>query len=262
MTEIATVVPDLTLYLDESGGRPWPRPWGKNPDRYYVLAGLVLDPAQIARAQAGIPQIIQRAFPNGPRPAELHYGDLINHRMGTPYETMLEPDRLRLSNEVFDFILALNPLLMGTVVDKPRHRSGQEARGNAAIVPQAYAMRGTVGRFDKHLEELNLQGAVEMDSAGFRHDSELTALIAEIRLRGTRLSRAASGTWVNSNLSRVRDVRFVHSHQCAGVQLADFVAYATWSHFERGKSRRFNQVARLWRRRSGFVEPSVLPKYV
>jgi hypothetical protein len=253
-------VTDLTLFLDESGGRPWPKPWGKSPDRYYVLAGLVLDSAQIARAKAAIPTIIQAAFPGAPPPEELHYGDLINHRKGTPYETMPETDRLKLANMVFEFILDLKPLLMGTVVDKSAHRSGQEARGNVAFSPQSYAMRGTVGRFDVHLQEVGEFGTVEMDSAGFQHDSALRQMIAEIRARGTRLSRPARTEWIDSRLARIRDVKFVLSHQCAGVQLADFVAYATWSHFQRSHSRRFLQLEKLWRRRPGFIEPSVLPK--
>jgi len=253
-------VPDLTLFLDESGGRPWPKPWGKNPDLYYVLAGVVLDPEQIAWATEAIPEIIERAFPIGPRPEEIHYGDLINHRKGTPYEAMPEQDRLRVSNAVFEFIDRLNPLLMGTVIHKAAHRGGQAERGNEADSPQSYAMRATVGRFDVHLAEADCYGTVEMDSAGFQHDSGLRLLIEEIRQNGTRMSRPASEKWINSRLTRIRNVRFVRSHDCAGVQLADFVAYATWSHFERRKSRRYLQISRLWRRHPGFVEPSVLPK--
>lgn len=246
--------------MDESGGRPWPQPWGKNPDQIYVLAGIILDDTQIELAKAGIPRIIETAFPAPPRPTELHYGDLINHRTGTPYEHMPESDRLRLSNEVFQFIIDIRPLLMGTVVRKAEHRSGQEARGNTAIQPQVYAMRGTAGRFDTHLEQLGTYGTIEMDSAGFQHDHALQVEISRIRASGTRFGVPANDRWIDSRLTQVRDVKFVRSHDCPGVQLADFVAYATWSHFERSKSRRYLQLSQLWRRRPAFREPSVLPK--
>lgn len=253
--------PSLTLSLDESGGRPWPLPWGKNRDTFYVLAGVVLDGEQAVSAAEGIRSVIDRNFTPTKRPKELHYGDLINQRKGTPYENMPQPDRQRLSNEVFDLIIAIRPILMGTVIDKVRHRRGQESRGNVALAPQTYAMRATLGRFDVHLTELGKDGFVEMDSAGFQHDSELTRVIASIRLMGTRFGTKSKPTWIDSKLERIRDVRFVRSHDCPGVQLADFVAYATWSHFERRKSRRYKQITSLWRRHGGFTEPSVLPKY-
>ena len=72
-------------------------------------------------------------------------------------------------------------------------------------------------------------------------------------------------SWVRGRpLSRLEKilngVLFTPSYGSPGVQLADFVAYATFSKFERNKSQRFEQVDPLWRRVGGFREPSVIPK--
>ena len=250
-------MPGLTLFLDESGGRPWPSPWGHNRDKFYVLAGRLLDARQIARAQLRIPQLLEGAFPEEPRPRELHYGDLINSR--DEYSRLGERDRLRLSNAVFQFIEDLNPLLMGTVIRKVPMK---EDHGEDAIPPHHYAMQATLGRFDAHLRGKQVEGggAVEMDSAGFQHDFGIQGVVDRIRLVGSRFGRRSSPRWLDSRLDAISSFKFVRSHDCAGVQIADFVAYATWSHFERGKSRRFLQTDRLWRRYKTLIEPSILPK--
>jgi len=242
----------LSLYLDESGGRGWPPPWGRNRQKYYVLAGCILTPDQDKRAHQEVPQILTEFFPGGNGPSELHYGDLINDRNG--YELLSDEEKLGFANRVWDFINDLEPVLMGTVVDKVAMR----ARYSHPHEPSQYAMRTTIERFDKYLKDVGKYGMTIVDTQSF--EKEMQQMVHDSRKLGIEFSgRGQMPT--GSRLENVlNSIVCCPSHMCPGVQIADFVAYAAFSHIERRKSRRYDQVARLWRRTGEFVEPSIVPK--
>jgi len=244
----------ISLYLDESGGRGWPSPWGRNRYRYYVLAGCLLTPDQDRRAHDVLPEILTEFFPAGDGPIELHYGDLINNRNG--YELLEQSDKLKLADRVWDFILELKPLLMGTVVDKTTMRT----RYPSPHEPSQYAMRATIERFDKHLKKVGKYGMTIVDTQSF--EKEMQQMVHESRKAGIKIG-GTQPMLTDSNLENVlNSVVCCPSHMSPGVQIADFVAYAAFSHFERSKSRRYNQVGPLWRRAGRFSEPSVVPRSI
>lgn len=246
MTESAS------LYLDESGGRGWPSPWGRNRYRYYVLAGCILTPDQDKRAHEVLPEILEEFFPAGNGPLELHYGDLINSRNG--YELLIPDDRLKLADRMWNFILELKPLLMGTVVDKTTMRT----RYQNPHEPSQYAMRATIERFDKHLKKVGRYGMTIVDTQSF--EKEMQQMVHESRKVGIKIG-GTRPILTDSNLENVlNSVVCCPSHMSPGVQIADFVAYATFSHFERNKSRRYDHASSLWRKAGRFSEPSVVPK--
>lgn len=242
----------ISLYLDESGGRGWPPPWGRNRHRYYILAGCIMTPDQDKRAHEEVPKILGEFFPSGNGPVELHYGDLINGRNG--FELLERGDKLRFADRVWEFILELNPLLMGTVVDK----SAMRTRYPTPHEPSQYAMRATIERFDKHLKQVGRYGMTIVDTQSF--EREMQQMVHESRKSGIKIG-GRQPVIADSNLENVlNSVVCCPSHMCPGVQIADFVAYATFSHFERNNSRRYSQVLPLWRRAGRFCEPSVVPR--
>ena len=219
---------------------------------------MILDDTQHRRAAQLLPRIVAKAFSGYPKcPAEFHYGDLINKR--DAYSVMPAAERYALANNVFDLILDVKPVLMATVLDKVLHKEKYEER---AHLPHSVCARATLDRFNRHLTEVGQDANVVIDSAGFRHDSQIQATVARIRARGTRLSGPGSTMVPNSYLERIKSVEFHHSQDTAGIQLADAVAYATYSRFERGRGDRYKQLEPLWRRRkNGWREPSLIPHY-
>ena len=246
-----------TLYLDESGGKAWPPPWGQNPDRFYVLAGPVLKPDQDRRAHAEVPEILAEFFPDSlARPSELHYGDLINAR--GPYARLERTTRLALADRVWDLILQIKPTLVGSVVDKTLMKQRYADR---AFPPNEYAMRATIERFDRDLEAERMLGMVIMDTESLESDRALRTLVHRARSDGIKLGGINYIPAADRKLENIlNSVTFTPSEMSPGIQLADYIAYATYSAFERARSGRFDQVAHLWRRVGSYREPSVIPR--
>jgi len=91
-------------------------------------------------------------------------------------------------------------------------------------------------------------------------EREMQQMVHESRKAGIKIG-GMQPIMTDSHLDNVlNSVVCCPSHMSPGVQIADFVAYAVFSHFERGKSRRYEQVAPLWRRAGRFTEPSVVPR--
>lgn len=248
----------VTLYLDESGEKPWPEPWGHSKSRHYVLSGLLLTPEQDNAIHTSVPAIVAKFFPIPETcPSELHYGDIINKR--GPYAELSDEARLAMANAVFDLILKVKPVLMGSVVDKQRMK---QRYGAHAHQPNEYAMRATVERFDRDLERMKCVGMVIMDTESFTADEALRKMVHRARAVGIKLGGVNYLPGSDRMLKNVlNSVGFSPSQMSPGIQLADFIAYATWSHFERSKSRRYEQISGLWAEpMRGYREPSVIPK--
>ncbi len=252
----STVFRYVTLYLDESGGKDWPHPWGRNTSSHYVLAGPVLTPEQDLSAQIGLDEILRRHFLDAPsRPQELHYGDIINRRK--EWNSLSKDDRKEVADDVWNLITRIAPTLLGTVVRKSRLK---ERYGNNALQPNEYALTATCARFNRHLWETDALGMLLMDTETMASQAALQKIVHTGRRSGTRIGGNPEAP-DNPRLDRILNTLvFTPSHMSAGVQIADFIAYATWSHFERDKGARFHQISHLWRRAITFQEPSVVPK--
>ncbi len=247
----------VTLYLDESGEKTWPPPWGRSNHSVYALAGVILNPLQDKIAHERIPLILTNFFPNETlRPTELHYGDLINER--PPYDTVEREDRRAIADAVFQLIEQLRPVLMGSVVLKKRMK---EKYGPGAFPPNEYALRATIERFDRHLEETQQLGMALMDTEGLNADSALREMVHQARSYGIKVGGINYMPRSDRKLSFVlNSVGFSPSQMSPGIQLADFVAYALFSAHERNRRNRLEQLGPFWRKVGNFSEPSVIPR--
>lgn len=247
----------VTLYLDESGGKNWPTPWGADPHVQYVLAGLCMTPEQDVVAHQGVAAILDKFFPApGRRPAELHYGDIINKR--GPYSYLTDAKRKEVADDVFALIRKCAPTLMGSVVKKDFMK---QRYGANAHPPNEYALRATIDRFDRHLEETQSVGMVIMDTESRESDRGLRLMVHNAKHRGIRVGGIGYLPMADRKLTHVLNtISFSESHMSPGIQLADFIAYATWSHHERGRSNRWNEITGLWRTSGHFREPSIIPR--
>jgi hypothetical protein len=245
----------VTLYLDESGGKDWPSPWGLNPSQNYVLCGPVMTPEQDLVASKTFEGILERRFPIAfSRPSELHYGDIINGR--GHWAGISREERKAATDEVWEAIIQIAPALLGTVVRKRRLK---ERYGAKAFPPNEYALTATCDRFHRHLTETDSLGMLLMDSETMAAQAAMQKIVMAGRRYGGKIG-GVIGDPDNPRHDRILNtLAFVPSHMSAGVQIADFLAYATWSSFERGKSDRHDQIAHLWRSSGTFREPSVVP---
>ena len=249
MTEFAT------LYLDESGERDWPKPWGLSSDRFYVLAGPVLTPDQDKIAHERIPAIIEEFFPDPEiRPHELHYSELVCNV--EPYQLLSSDQKKAMADEVWNLILELKPALMASVVDKAILKT---LHGQRAFRPGDYAVRATVERFDMDMEREGKLGMAIIDVQSF--EKEIQDMVHEAKTVGIKIGGPGLRVEKDRKLKFVlNSVVFSPSYMSPGIQLADYIAYATRSHFERTKSDRFNKLEPLWRKGFNFREPSCIPR--
>ena len=181
----------VTLYLDESGGKSLPEPWGRNPDRHYVLAGLVLTTDQDIEIHREVPRLLRAYCPEAQawEPSyELHYGAIINRR--PPFDSLTQEQRKALSDDVFNLILRIRPVLIGTVVDKDR--LARRYRDPMAV--NEYALNSIIDRFNRHLTETNQVGTAVMDSVGTEADGSLQRLVHVSRTVGAQIGELGPGT--------------------------------------------------------------------
>jgi len=251
-----------TLYLDASGDPGWPRPFGKSPLQHYVMAGIALTPYadHIAHVETDrilkkyIPESQRRLYP--PDKYELHYHPL--HAGRDLYSHLTHKQRLLMANEVFSLIDSLDPVFFASVVDKLKLK---RKYGIRAHHPTQYALRSIIDRFCKYLERNDEIGAVYLDEEEYKKDKTLRQMVHEFRRKGTAIRGFYYSPSDVNHLERILNaISFTPSEMSPGTQLADFLSRTTWLHFERKKSRRFNQL-KHWDTHSGTqYEPCVIPK--
>lgn len=245
------------LYIDESGDSGWmPKHGGASSSQHLAYAGIVVDGKQNYNIRKGVENIMQNHFPQPQgRPEELHYADLI-HDKGV-YDDLSNSECKSIADDVFDLINEVEPILMATVVDKKQMK---ERYGGDADNPKQYAFRATVDRFNKHLEAHDNVGTVTIDVAEYRFDKQLRRLVFEAQNSGIEISGARKDS---SKIPRIMDtVTLSPSEMSPGLQIADFVAYATRHEYEYGGSNRFDEISDLFRDPEGvsLTEPSLVPR--
>jgi hypothetical protein len=137
----------VTLYLDDSGDPGWPPPVGKSKIQNYVLGGLAISPEADFQAKEGVENLLAKYVPPAQKakypPAlyEIHYHDIIRgHNL---FDHLDHPQRKALSDELFNLILGLKPVLFASVVKKAVLKMRY---GSDAFHPRSYALRAT--RYD------------------------------------------------------------------------------------------------------------------
>ena len=247
----------LFLYLDESGDGGWTKKYGGNSKSpYFVYAGAILTPEQNYEIKDKLNQIINIHF-DWVRPDEIHFADLVHQN--DEFGLLSEDEKESMSNDIFDLILDVEPVLMATVVDKDRMK---ERYGDNANPPKRYGFRSTVERFHKHLVEHDSIGVVTIDAQERTIDSKLRDLIYSAQDTGIKLPGASSRR--DTTLPRLMDtITVTPSEMSSGIQLADVVAYQVHHQYKyRGDSYGYKKIEHLFRdpQKSYFTEPSVIPK--
>lgn len=247
-----------TLYLDASGDTGWTNPFGKSKTEWYVLGGIVLTPEADLEAhketcrilEKYIPEEVRVKFPD--RLYELHYLDIIR---GQSLFSHLQREQLKaLSDEVFNLIIRLKPVLFATAINKTQLK---RVYGNNAHIPNRLAMRATIGRFSMYLNRESRIGTVTYDAEEYRKDKSLQEMIMSFRRYGIVLTGENYRPFRDDNLRNLLNtINMAPSETSPSIQLADFCSRAVWQHFEHGKSNRFNQISFLG---DGGFEPSIVP---
>lgn len=247
-----------TLYLDASGDPGWTAPFGKSIIEWYVMGGVVLKPETDLKAHKETCKILEKYVPNNIRAQfpdqvyELHYLDIIR---GKNLFSHLKREELKsLSDEVFNLILELKPVLFATAVNKTQLK---RVYGSNAYIPNHLAMRATIGRFSMYLKRENLIGTVTYDAEEYRKDKNVQQMIHGFRRYGIVITGENYHPVVKDGMGNLLNtINMASSETSPGIQLADFCARAVWQHLEHQKSDRFNQIVSLG---DAGYEPSIVP---
>ena len=188
---------------------------------------------------------------------EIHYHDLI--RGHNIYSSLDHPQRKAMADELFNLIMGLKPVLFATAVSKMEMK---KRYGSNAYNPRSYALRATIHRYSMYLDFHKLAGTIVVDEEEYRRDKDLREMIHDFRTKGIILRSWDYNPRFENTLERILNaVNFSPSSMSPGLQLADMITRTTWSHFERNKSNRFDQLKGLWNDPSRTAyDPSVVPK--
>lgn len=238
------------LYLDASGHSDFPPPYGKGKDTNYVLGGLAITDDKWDLAYKGLEEIRQPYFPSHPPLVpEVRYGDLINKR--GLWNTLTEAQRKDFADKVFDLIKSLTPVLFVVKVDKPQHFLKYQYSSQGVEPPRLLALRFMIPRFSKFLQRVHDRGMMIYDSETVRNDAPLRDFVFKGRFAGVVLETnpfydsTAPYRTQNKLEGILESIFFVNSRESPVMQLADFCSHAAWTHFERSKSDRFNEIRHL-----------------
>lgn len=237
------------LYLDASGGDDWPPPIGRSPTKFYVLAGLAIQPENWETAFTQVAELINEYFPDPKkRPNELHYSELIARK--GPYGLLSESKRKELADNVFKITRNIKPTLFAIVVDKIRHYNQYKK----PELPKQLALRFIAPHFSKFLQRRNEVGILIYDTNQARSDMFLREFLERARKAGIVLQTWEDPLRTQNRLDKVvESIFFLESHLSPIIQLTDFCAYAIFSKYEHGKEDRFNEIYDLFDRDNGNV---------
>ncbi len=160
----------------------------------------------------------------GVEPRELHYHHIINNRF--PYNKMT--NKKKLADDIFEVIRSSKIVLFAMVLEKQRHWD----KYVTPLPPSQHMLEAMINRFELYLRRIDDVGAIVVDKSGTADESLVTAFEVYKR-EGTNFQK----------ITRIIDtIFFTPSETSAFLQLCDFVAYAVFSKFERGKDDRFREI--------------------
>jgi hypothetical protein len=251
-----------TLYLDSCGDPGWVRPNGESTVKYYVVAGLALTSVADMKADQEVNRLLTEYIPNAEAQGfkrEICYHHLIRGK--DQYEELEPARRFAMSNEIFDLLPQLNPVLFATVVNKVRMK---ERYGIRAYDPKVYAIQATIHRFAMFLKrQTNGIGNVVMDAEEYKKDRLLQEMVRTFKRTGIVMRGYDYQPRFEEKLDRILNtIAFCDSDLSPGIQLADVCSRTTWQYFEHKLGNRYGQLKSLWNRSdTGTIyEPSVVPR--
>lgn len=232
------------LYADASADPGWPKPYGKSPSKYYVLAGLCISEKKVGYMNELLDSIKRKyIIAKGLKLKEFKYSALIAAK-SEPWKNLTDVERKQVADDIFDALIKLDPVIFAIVIDKLAHRS----KYNHPHQPDTLSMRFLMPRYEKFLLRNNENGVIIIDPSTKNSDDEIKQMISESKKSGVVLQSMISPDpfRTDTKLPSITSTFFSPSEDSAGIQFVDFIAYSIWSHFERGKSTRFVQIKNLF----------------
>ena len=228
------------LYLDASSDPGWQAPYGRSKRRYYVLAGAAINDSQYEKLRRAVEAVSERFLaPKGLECTELKCSDIVSAKVH-PWDKLTGEERKQVIDQTLSIIPATSATLFAIVIDKPAHH----ARYNAPESPDYLAVRFMAPRFHKFLRRHSERGVLLMDPSTRIQDRNAKDLIQSARRSGIVLQSAINPQPISDTTlpDLVETILFSPSQDSPGIQLVDFVAYATWKAHEEGKDTRFKQI--------------------
>ena len=225
------------MYLDATGDSGWPQPFGKSTKEWYVLAGIALDPENDLCATHQADTLLKKYIPDSVRDEwpdqnyEIKYHDI--QRGKNIFSTLDDAERMKLSNEIFDLITSINPVIFATAVHKTQLK---KVYGENAEIPRLLAMRATVHRFDMYLDREDQVGLTIADEENHKNDDEIRKLIYKMKREGASIPSRSHPTVPNYLDQLLNTATMSPSEMSTGIQLADVCCRSIWAHFQTGQS--------------------------
>lgn len=232
------------LYADASADPGWPKPYGKSPSKYYVLAGLCISEKKVGYMNDLLESIKTKyILAKGLKLKEFKYSELIAAK-SNPWKRLTDIERKQVADNIFNGLIKLAPVIFAIVIDKLAHR----AKYSYPYQPDVLSMRFLMPRYEKFLLRKNENGVIIIDLSTKNSDDQIKQMISDSKKSGVVLQSLISPDPLRTDtkLPSITSTFFSPSEDSAGIQIVDFVAYSIWSHFERRKSTRFNQIMSLF----------------
>lgn len=220
------------LYLDESGNP-------KEQSEHFVVAGAAIHETTTHYLRQRLDSLQHAFVPEIVREVEYHSQHIMSGR--NEWRRVPKLARIQLLDAIGEEILKVKRgkiILFAAIIDKDRDTYGKDAVHRA--------VEEVCGRFDifltrpYHQKREPQRGFILFDQGNY--DELVRALVGEFRDTGTKWSKIR-------NLS---DVPFFGpSHATRMLQLADYIAYATFQMYQRGNPMLFARLVELFDHQAG-----------
>ncbi len=250
------------MFVDSSGNEGWPDPYGKSETNIHVTVGLSMDAKAWLGASVTLTGLLSRAFESyDEKPTEFHHVDIVAGKGA--YGQLTNRERKRLTDGIFKIIEEIKPTLFAAVIHKKEHferymyitRSGK-TRTRALVAPILGPLY-LINRFDKYLGRIDDIGLMIMDSEHKTRDKLKQLWTYQVMEDGgirTPKTRENLHFQQTHYLNIVETCFFTPSELSPGVQLADACCYVTFFKFNRGRGKRFKQIAPYFDQPYGIIE--------
>ncbi|MBI3469133.1 MAG: DUF3800 domain-containing protein [Planctomycetes bacterium] len=205
------------LYVDESGDP------GRASSPFLILGAAALFEGKWLPFERDLRALIDKYFPAGPKPAELHMSEL---RKGKKEFRVLTPvQRSLLADEFCQLaldLLSTELVMFSVIADKPHWFAANPGKTGDDLYAEMFEHLSS--RFDLFLRR---RYAENSPSKGIIIADPHKPSLSEALKTNQRLYQRQGHRWdVLYNL--VETVFFLASHDSPGIQLADLAAYSVW----------------------------------
>jgi hypothetical protein len=224
------------LYVDESGDSGDPTNSGSS--QFLILGAAALFEGKWSSVDRDLRSLIDRFFPQPPRPKEIHLTDLRSGRKA--YRRLTQAQRTDLTNEVCQLAYNLLPseLTMFVIIADKKFWYGLNPGKNFEDL-YATMFEDLSSRFDlylrrKYAEGTPCKGVIIADE----HKESLSIALKT----NHKLFQREGNRWATL-YNLIETVFFLSSHESPGLQLADLTSFAAWRLVTAGDAAIANKVA-------------------